>query len=126
MQVKDVVTTTEKLIRLAGVKSPSEVRHQPRPLVRYSPKRLELNLELRHYLYQNLYFNPLVEKPNTRAVRMLEELFRYYVQHPSKLGGMSRKRIPRSGLHRAICDYLAGMTDRYAIQEHQRLFGTRR
>jgi dGTPase len=123
LQVKDVVATTEKLIQAADVQNAAQVRGQPRPLVRYSPKRHELNLELRRYLYKNLYYNPLVEQPNTRAVRMLEALFQYYLRHPSRLGAMSRKRIRRTGLHRAICDYLAGMTDRYAIQEHERLCG---
>jgi dGTPase len=122
LQVKDVVTTTETLIREAGVQSADDVRQQSRLLVRYSPKRRELNLELRHYLYNHLYFNPEVHDPNTRAVRTLDDLFRYYVAHPSQLGTSSRKRIHKDGLHRAICDYMAGMTDRYAIQEHHRLF----
>ena len=100
------------------------MRRQPRALVRYSGERGELNLELRDYLYRNLYYNPLVEQPNMRAVRMLEELFAYYLKNPSELGITSRKRISTAGRHRAICDYLAGMTDRYAIQEHQRLFGS--
>jgi len=123
MQVRDVVTTTESLIRKAGITSPDDVRRHPKSLVRYSPKRRVLNLELRRYLYRNLYFNPQVQEPNMRAVRMLEELFEYYLQNPSKLGTLSRKRIRKEGQHRAICDYLSGMTDRYAIQEHQRVFG---
>jgi len=123
LQVKDVVTTTEKLIRAAGVKSAAGVRRQPRPLVRYSTARHKLNLELRRYLYKNLYFNREVQEPNMRAVRRLEDLFGYFLSKPSSLGALSRKRIRKDGLHRAICDYLSGMTDRYAIQEHQRLFG---
>jgi dGTPase len=122
MQVKDVVIITEKLIGKAGVKSVADVRRQARPLVRYSPKRRDLNLELRRYLYTNLYFNPLVQEPNMRAVRMLDDLFDYYLKMPSRLGTLSRKRVRKDGLRRAICDYLAGMTDRYAIQEHRRLF----
>jgi dGTPase len=125
MQVRDVVTTTEQLIRKSGVRDADDVRRQPRPLVRYSPARGKLNLELRRYLYHNLYYNPRVEVPNSTAVRMLDDLFQYYVEHPAQLGTLSRKRIRKAGLHRAICDYLAGMTDRYAIQEHRRLFGSR-
>jgi len=123
LQVKDVVSTTEKLIRAAGVASAGEVRRQPRPLVRYSPKHGESNLELRRYLYKNLYFNPEVQQPNMRAVRLLDALFHYYAANPSLLGASSRRRLRQDGLHRVICDYLSGMTDRYAIQEHQRLFG---
>jgi dGTPase len=123
MQVKDVVHTTEEAIRRADVKTADEVRLQPKPLVQYSPERRALNLELREYLYQNVYFNPLVQEPNMRAVSLLEELFNYFSEHPDEIGGQSRKRAPDVGQVRAICDYLAGMTDRYAILEHQRLFG---
>ncbi len=121
--VKDVVLTTEKHIRDAGVKTADEVRLQPKPLVQYSERRHKLNLELREYLYTNLYYNPVVHEPNLRAVRMLEELFHYYLKHSKELGEGAQKRIKKDGLRRAICDYLSGMTDRYAIQEHHRLFG---
>ncbi|MEP6664695.1 MAG: deoxyguanosinetriphosphate triphosphohydrolase [Verrucomicrobiota bacterium] len=121
--VKDVVNTTEKLIKSAGVKSADEVRLQSRPLVRYSPERRKLNIELRNYLYKNLYYNPAVHEPNLRAVQMLEEVFHFYVKNPEEIGQQSRKRIRKDGLKRAVCDYLAGMTDRYTILEHDRLFG---
>ena len=122
-QVKDVVETTERRIQDAAVNSADEVRTQPRPLVQYSPERRKLNLELRKYLYQNLYYNPLVHRPNLQAVKMLEDLFHHYVAHPSGIGELARKRGRKSGWPRAVCDYLAGMTDRYALSTHQRLFG---
>ena len=79
------------------------------------------NQELRKYLYQNLYFSKQVDEANTRAVRLLEELFNFYLAHPKEIGGLSRRRIEKIGLHRAVCDYVAGMTDRYAMDEHKRL-----
>jgi dGTPase len=118
-----VVQTTEARILDSGAQSADDVRRQSKPLVRYSPERRELNLELRKYLYKNLYYNPVVHEPNQRAVRMMEQLFQYYLEHPQEVGAQSRKRIKRVGLHRAVCDYIAGMTDRYVIQEHNRLFG---
>src|SRR5881628_2428801 len=122
-QVRDVVQTTEQRIVDSRVRSADDVRRQSKPLVRYSSKRRELNWELRDYLYKNLYYNPVVHEPNLRAVRMLEQLFTYYIEHPQEIGDASRKRARKTGWHRAICDYLSGMTDRYAILEHQRLFG---
>ena len=124
-EVKDVVQTTEECLRAAGVKSADEVRRQSRPLVQYSPKLRQLNLELRDYLYRDLYYNPEVHEPNRRAVRMLEELFHHYLEHHGEVGDQARKRAPKDGWHRTVCDYLAGMTDRYAMLEHQRLFGMR-
>jgi dGTPase len=123
LQIKDVVGTTEAFICESRVASADEVRLQPGSLVQYSANRRELNLELRKFLYQNLYFNPVVHEPNLRAVRRLEELFNYYLTHPKEIGEYSRKRARKVGKPRAVCDYLAGMTDRYAILEHQRLFG---
>jgi dGTPase len=123
LQVKDVVTTTEKLVDKAGATSADGVRLRPRPLVRYSLERRALNLELRSFLYKNLYYNPAVSGPHRRSRRILEELFHCYLKHHDQVGGLARKRARRDGWPRAICDYLAGMTDRYAALEHQRLFG---
>jgi dGTPase len=123
MQVKDVVQTTEEHILESGVQSADDARLLDMPLVRYSPERRELNLELRDYLYQNLYYNPVVHGPNLRAVRMLEDLFNYYLKNLSQISEHARKRVRKVGRERAVCDYLAGMTDRYAMQEHERIFG---
>ncbi|HWN96110.1 MAG TPA: deoxyguanosinetriphosphate triphosphohydrolase [Methylomirabilota bacterium] len=123
-QVHDVVETTEQRVNEASVKTADDVRVQPRPLVQYSPARRKLNLELRKYLYQNLYYNPQVHRPNLRAVQMLEDLFHYYVAHRRELGDLARKRGRKEGWHRAVCDYLSGMTDRYAIATHGKLFET--
>jgi len=120
-QIRDVVENSEQLIGTAGVQSADEVRLWPKTLIQYSSERRELNLELRRYLYRNLYFNPVVNTPHIRAKRFLKDLFNYYLKHPADIGGQSRKRIRRAGLHRAVCDYLAGMTDRYVMLEHQRL-----
>ena len=124
-QVRDVVETTEKMIAAAGVKSADDVRLNSRALVQYSPARRKLNLEMRKYLYQNLYFSKQVDEANTRAVRILEQVFRFYLAHPKEIGEQSRKRIRRQGLHRAVCDYIAGMTDRYVIREHERFFAVK-
>jgi len=120
-QVKDVVNTTERMIRAAGIASADDARRQRRPLVQYSAERQKLNRALRKYLYQTLYYNPEVHLPNLRAVRMLEALFRYYLKEPKQLPPIARARGRSLGWHRAICDYLSGMTDRYAMAEYTRL-----
>ena len=120
--VKDVVKTTEAAIVKAGVKTADDARAQPRPLVRYSPERRRLNLELRKYLYQNLYYHPAVHEPNVRAVKMLGDLFEHFLAHRAEVGGQARKGARREGWPRAVCDYLSGMTDRYAMSTHARLF----
>jgi len=123
MQIHDVVENSERLIQKAGVKSADDVRLFPKALVEHTPERRKLNLELRHYLYKNLYYNPVVHEPNLRAVKLLGQLFKYFLAHPQEIGESSQKRIKKTGLHRAVCDYLAGMTDRYVMLESERIFG---
>ena len=120
-QVHDVVETSSTVINESGVVSVNEVRLQDNPLIQYSADRRKTNLELREYLYENLYYNPKVHEPNQRGVKLLEALFAYFLKHPDAIGNLSRARIEAEGLHRAICDYLAGMTDRYVALEHKRL-----
>ncbi len=121
MQVKDVVRSAEKRIQEAGVASADEVRLQPKGLVDYSPKQRAENLELRDYLYSNLYYNPVVHEPNMRAVKMLEELFEYFLKRPGEIGEPFRSRRRKDGTPRAVCDYIAGMTDRYVLKAHERV-----
>ena len=124
-QVKDVVTTTERNIETAGIKTSDQARAHGKPLVQYSAQRRKQNLEVRQYLYKNLYYSPEVSEPNRRATSMLEELFHHFAEHRESFGPSARKRARTDGWPRVICDYLAGMTDRYAVQEHQRIFGSK-
>jgi len=122
-QVHDVVQTTEINIAAAGVASADEVRTQAKPLVAYSPVRREANLQLRTYLYENLYYNNIVHEPHIRATTLLGELFHHYEQHPEAMGTDMQALITRHGLQRTICDHLACMTDRFVVVEHGRLLG---
>ena len=120
-QVHDVVGTTEANIAKAGVASADDVRRQKNGLVAYSPARREANLQLRAYLYKNLYFSEFVSEPHKRATRLLGELFRHYQSHPGDLGPFTESMIAEHGLERSICDHLACMSDHTVIREHERL-----
>jgi dGTPase len=125
MQITDVIATSERLIGAAKVQSADDVRRFAGPLIRYSPGRNRLNFELRRYLYKNLYFNAVVNEPHLRAKQLLKDLFNFYLKHPKEIGEHARKRIRKTGKPRAVCDYIAGMTDRYAMLECERIFGKR-
>ncbi len=120
-QVRDVVTTSADVIAEAGVRSADEVRRQEFPLIRYSEERLAANQELRRFLYKNVYYHPRVAEVNRQACEMLRQVFEVYVLSPELLGDAAAKRIESEGLQRTVCDYIAGMTDRYLMEEHQRL-----
>ena len=121
-QVQDVIETGAKLITAAKVQSADDVRRQPKPLIRYSPGLLRANRKLRKFLYRNVYYHPRVAGVNQRASGMLKDVFEAYVRDPGQLGKLAAARIPEDGLERAVCDYLSGMTDRYLLSEHARLF----
>ena len=123
-QVQDVISTSALVIAKAGVQSAEEIRRQERPLVRYGKELLSANRKLRKFLYANLYYHPRVAGLNRRACELLRAVFEAYLEKPALLGRASARRIKSDGLHRTVCDFVAGMTDRYLISEHQRLFGT--
>jgi len=125
VQVRDVVASSAEAIAQAGVGSAEEVRRQEKPLICYSEALLAANRELRRFLYQNVYYHPRVAEVNQRACEMLRTVFEAYVANPELLGDAATKRIESEGLYRTICDYLAGMTDRYLLEEHARLVESR-
>ena len=121
VQVRDVVTSSANGIADRGMASADDVRRQPTPLIRYSDELLEANRALRKFLYANVYYHPRVAEVNQRACEMLRKVFESYVVDPSKLGDAATRRIEKEGLHRTVCDYVAGMTDRYLMEEYDRL-----
>lgn len=122
-QVEDLIASSAESISRSGVRSVAEVRHHPRALIRYSDRLRVMNLQLRKFLYANLYYHPEVAGANQRACNLLENFFAACIKRPELLGVGARGRIKEQGMHRAVCDYLAGMTDRYLIEEHERVFG---
>ena len=121
VQVCDLIATSAEAIANASVRSADEVRRQPVPLVSYSEGLLQANRELRRFLYKNVYYHPRVAEVNRQACEMLRLVFEAYVLAPDRLGDAAAKRIESEGLHRTICDYIAGMTDRYLLEEHARV-----
>jgi dGTPase len=122
-EVRDLVSTSAKSIADAGVQSSDEARQQPAPLIRYSDDLFHANRDLRKFLYHNVYYDPRVSEVNRRACEMLRQVFQAYLADPDKLGETAAKRIETEGLHRTVCDYIAGMTDRYLMEEHARIAG---
>ena len=121
LQVRDVVATSASAIVAAAPASAEAVRLHEEKLIRYSDELGAANRELRRFLYENVYYNPRVEEVNRRACEMLRAVFEGYVREPERLGDAAARRLEREGLHRTICDYIAGMTDRYLLEEHARL-----
>ncbi len=124
LQVRDVVATSASAIAAAGPASAADARRQPAQLIRYSEEQGTANRELRQFLYANVYYHPRVAEVNRRACEMLRSVFAAYLQEPERLGDSAARRIESEGLYRTVCDYIAGMTDRYLLEEYARLAGS--
>jgi dGTPase len=120
--IHDVLEASATRITASGVTSVDDVRRQPELLIGYSNETRNKTRVLRKFLYANLYFHPEVNNANQRACNMLAKVFLAYVEDPNQIGRDATRRVPNCGLYRAAGDYIAGMTDRYLLREHARLF----
>ena len=102
--------------------SVAAVRRAGRRLVGYSPRMAESVRALKDFLLQNMYRHYRVVRMGDKAGRILRDLFHSYLSEPGQLPPHFQEQIEREGVHRVVCDYIAGMTDRFAVDEHQKLF----
>jgi dGTPase len=120
--VTGLIEATSRALVEAGVESVDDVRRAGRALVTLPPDVAERNRVLKSDLRENLYLHHRIERMRDKSRRILFSLFDRYRENPRLLPDDRRSRIETEGLERAIADYIAGMTDRYATQEYQRLF----
>jgi len=118
-QVYDIIGATGAALAEAAPQSPDDVRALP-PLMRFSPDMREASTQLKRFLFANLYRHPQVTATRDRAEEVLRDLFAHYMADGADLPPEFAANPDRP---RAIADYIAGMTDRYALKEHQRLTG---
>jgi dGTPase len=120
--VSDLVTHSSRLINEHQIRSADEARNSAVPLIRFSPDVADAMDELRDFLYTNLYQHPVVEERNAISRKIVEKLFHLYVAEPSLFRELSRLRRPEAAVQRIVCDHIAGMTDRYALEKYNELF----
>jgi dGTPase len=122
LQVTDLLETTSQAISASSVSTPDEIQRLDQNLVAFSSGLAECNRQLRTFLFHNLYQHSRVYRMQLEAERIVADLFGAYAAKPEVLPAEVRARIGQEGLYRTISDYIAGMTDRFAQQEHGRLF----
>ncbi len=120
--IEDLVHASKSNLREHRIESLADVRRHPAHLIAFSPEIRRKNIELKRFLRQHLYRHYRVERMRVKAERFLSELFACYVAHPTLLPGELQKKFGVFGMERVACDYIAGMTDRYALDEYKRLF----
>ena len=122
MEVSDVATSTDTRLKESSVESALDIQKLSYNVIGFSEEMRRRNRELKDFLYSKMYRHYRVVRMQVKAERLLEELFNAYREEPSILPDQFQAFINQRGLERTICDYIAGMTDRYAIEEHQKLF----
>lgn len=120
--IRDIIATTLKNIEMLKIGSVEDLRRVNRQVVEFSPGIAAKNRELKRFLFENLYRHHKVERMRVKAERYLTQLFESYIQHPSLLPKKYQKRMDQVGRERVVCDYIAGMTDRFALDEFKRLY----
>jgi len=121
-QVTDLIKNTEYIIKKFNLKSASQVREMPERVVRFSDKMSELRKPLRSFLTDNLYHHYRVVRMADKAYRFIKDLFETYIKNSEQLPNSARTRLGKDDKYRVVCDYIAGMTDRYALDEYKKFF----
>jgi len=127
--VTDLIDSSAERLRASGVVSAAEVRSLPAPLIGFSDATRELNFGLKTFLREHVYKHYKVRRMTSKARRVMTALFEAFFndaglmpeEHKANAARLELKLGP-AGRARAVADYIAGMTDRYAILEHRRLF----
>jgi dGTPase len=122
IMVTDMVEATDKRLKESKANSALDIQKLNHNVVGYSEEMQRRNRELKDFLYKNMYRHYRVVRMQVKAERLISDLFNAYRAEPLMLPTTAQSGIEQHGLERAICDYIAGMTDRYAIEEHQKLF----
>ncbi|MBI1912363.1 MAG: deoxyguanosinetriphosphate triphosphohydrolase [Deltaproteobacteria bacterium] len=123
-QVTDLVKTIFDTIEAEGIRTIEDIRVRKQIIARFSPEMEKKNRQLKKFLLDNLYRHHRVERMAYKAERIIQELFKVYLKTPKLLPPRVNSLIDKSGKdkHRVVCDYIAGMTDRFALDEFKKLF----
>jgi dGTPase len=122
LEVTDLVAATDRCLRENSVRSVEELQQLQFNVIGFSEDMHRRNRQMKDFLYVNMYRHHRVVRMAVKAERIITDLFNAYQSEPAMLPQHVQCFIESRGLERIICDYIAGMTDRFALQEHSKLF----
>ncbi len=117
LQIEDVLTVARERLQEWQPQGPQDVMNAPGRIVAFSDRMADMLAPYRAMLFEEMYGHETVKQANDEAVEMMTDLFQYFVAHPDTMGRKARRRLDRQGLMRTACDYVAGCTDRYALEQ---------
>jgi len=122
MFVTDLIEESKMNISSLKVSSVKDVRNSKKKIISFSKKVVQKRKQLRTFLHSNLYEHYRVIRMADKAKRFIEDLFNIYIKKPQALPDESQLKLKTENKHKVVCDYIAGMTDRRALEEHKILF----
>jgi dGTPase len=122
LAVRDASRSTDARLREGKVRSRDDLQRLPHNVIGFSDEMGKAIRELKGFLYANMYRHYRVVRMAVKAERFISDLFSAYVADPEILPAPVQARAQSEGVQRVVCDYIAGMTDRFALEEHEKLF----
>ena len=121
-EVTDIINGTNEQLEQHSIQSVEDARNFPHNLATHTEAVKQLDRQLKDFLFANLYSHWRVMRMDRKARHFIAELFNAYVNSPVILPRSVQEIAEKRGIYRTVCDYIAGMTDRYALQEYNKLF----
>jgi dGTPase len=121
-QVTDAIAKTEAKLKKFKIQRPSDITKIPERIAVFSAAMESLRAPMREFLMKKLYQHYRVVRMSNKAYRFITSLFNVYLDKPEQLPPSTQARLAEEDKHRVICDYIAGMTDRYALDEYKKFF----
>jgi len=121
--VGDLIRNLQNQIEAAGIRRLEDVRAYPRRLSTFSPTVEEERRGTKEFLYQNLYFSAALDPEKNDAERVIRQLFDYWMAKPESLPNSYQEKAELEPLARVVCDYIAGMTDNFIYEQHEKYCG---
>jgi dGTPase len=122
--VSDLIDTTQRRVSGADVWSLEDVRQYPERLAAFGPLVDAERAQTKRFLYENLYYSDALRPEKAQGEEVIGDLFAYWMGRPEALPASYQEQAQREPLYRVVCDYIAGMTDSFIVQQHQNAIGS--
>jgi len=120
----DLITNTQTRIKRAGIDTLSGVRSHKERLATFSPQVEAERKQIKKFLYENLYYSPSLAEEKDDAEKIVTDLFAFWMQNPSALPHYYQEKAAQESRPRVVCDYIAGMTDHFIIEQYEKHCGS--
>lgn len=121
LEIHNLIETTNNNLQKTNPTDPLHIQQLDYNVVQWSQQYTPFNREIKAFLRNNLFSHPRVRNMEDKATKILGGLYRHFINHPTYLPSNIQQTIDYLGVERAVCDYIAGMTDRFATAEHLKL-----